>query len=141
MKHTLSIKPKLKAIFSLGFLPEFQGARMQRGFGLGSLFRRFYRTALPFAKTRAKFLGTTLTDTGANIRKDVTNGRNLRKSVEKRGKQDGLELLNKVKTQMGNGQSRKRKHMIKDSDHSRLKQRRISNETKGIKGVPYLPSK
>ena len=81
-------------------------------------------------------MGTTLLDTGSNIMKDVTKGRNLRKSVEKRGKQGGLELLNKVKTEMGSGQSRKRKRVIKDSDHSRSKQRRISNETKGIKGVP-----
>ena len=36
---------------------------------------------------------------------------------------------------MGSGQSWKRKHVIKDSDQSRSKQRRISNETKGIKGV------
>ena len=83
-----------------GALPGFQGARMLRGFGLGSLFRGFYRTALPFAKTRAKLLGTTLMDTGTNILKDVAKGRNLKKSVEKRGKQGELELLNKVKTQM-----------------------------------------
>ena len=57
---------------------------------------------------------------------------------EKRRKQDGPELLNKVKTQTGRGQSRKREHVIKDSDHSRSKQRRISNETKGIKEVPAL---
>ena len=44
-------------------------------------------------------------------------------------------FLNKVKTQMGSGQSRKRKHVIKDLDHSRSKQRRIFNKTKGIKGV------
>ena len=109
---------------------------MQRGFGLGSLFRGFCRTALPFAKTRAKLLGTTLLDTGANIMKDVTKGRNFRKSVEKRGKQGGLELLNKVKTQVGSSQNRKRKHVIKDSDHSRSKQRRKSTETEGMKGVP-----
>ena len=60
--------------------------------------------------------------------KDVAKGRNLRNSVEKRGKQGGLELLsNKVKTQMGYGQRRKRKHAIKDSDHSGSKQRRISD--------------
>ena len=109
---------------------------MQRGFGLGSLFRRFYRTTLPFAKTGAKFLGTTLLDTGANIIKDVAKGRNLRKSVEKRGKLGGLELLNKVKTQVGSGQSWKRKRLITDLHHSRSKQGRISNETKG-----YLHSK
>ena len=46
---TLSIKPKVRAIISLGpgSLPGFQGARMQRGLGLGSLFRVFCRTALP----------------------------------------------------------------------------------------------
>ena len=117
-------------------MPGFQGARMQRGIGLGSLFREFYCTALPFAKTGAELLGTTLLDTGANIMKDVAKGRNLRKSVEKQEKQGGLELLNKVKTQMGSSQSRKRKRVIKDLDHSRSKQRRISNKTKGIKGVP-----
>ena len=119
-----------------GSLPGFQGARMQRGFGLGSLFRGFYRTALPFAKTGGRLLGTKLLDTGADIMKDVAKGRNLRKSVVKREKQGGLDLLNKVKTQKGNGQYRNRKCVIKDSDHSRSKQRRISNETKGIKGVP-----
>ena len=122
-----------------GSLPTFQAARMQRGFGLSSLFRRFYRTALPFAKTGAKLLGTTLLSIGAFIIKGVAKGTNLRKSVEKRGKQDGSELLNKVKTQMSSGQSRKRQRVIKGSDHSRSKQRRISDKTKGIKG--YLHSK
>ena len=67
---------------------------------------------------------------------DVAIGRNLRKSIEKQGKQGGLELLNKVKTQMGSCQSWKRKCVIKDSEHLRSKQRRISDETKGMKGVP-----
>ena len=64
-------------------LPGFQDARMQIGFELGSLFRGFYCTALPFAKAGAKLLGATLLDTGA---KDVAKGRNLRKSVEETGK-------------------------------------------------------
>ena len=71
---------KDKGYFQVGgFLPGFQGAQRQRGFGLGSLFRGFYRTALPFAKTETKLLGTTLLDTGANSMKDVAKGRNLRK--------------------------------------------------------------
>ena len=94
---------------------------MQRGFGLGSLSRGFYRTALPFAKTGAKLLGATLLDTGASILKDVAKGRNLRKSVEKRGKQGGLELLNEVKTQMGSSQSWKGKCVTSDLGHSRSK--------------------
>ena len=57
-----------------GSLPGFQGARMQRGFGLGSLFSGFYRAALPFTKTGAKLLGTILLDTSTNIMKDVGKG-------------------------------------------------------------------
>ena len=130
-------KAKVKGCSQVGgSLPGFQDTRMHRGFGLGSLFRGFYRTALPFAKTGTKLLGTTLLDTGANIIKDIAKGRNFGKSVGKRGKQGGLKLLNIAKTQMGSGQSPKRKRVMKDSDHSGLKQRRISNETKGIKGVP-----
>ena len=37
--------------------------------------------------------------------KDVAKSRNLKTSVEKLGKQGGLKLLNKVKTQMGSSQS------------------------------------
>ena len=81
---------------------------------------------------------TTSLDTGANIMKDVAKDRNFRKSVEKRKKQGELELFNKEKIQMGSGQSRKGKRVIKDSDNSRSKQERISNETKGTKGVPAL---
>ena len=57
---------------------------MQRGFGLDSLFRGFYHPALPFARTGAKLLGTTLLDTGANIMKDVAKGRNLRNQSKNR---------------------------------------------------------
>ena len=70
---------KSKGCSQLGdSLPGFQGARMQRGFRHGSLFRGFYRTALPFEKTGVRLLGTTLLDTDANIMKDVAKGRNLR---------------------------------------------------------------
>ena len=87
-----------------GSFPGFQGARMQKGFGLSSLFRGFYHTVLPFAKTGAKLSGTTLLDTGANIMKDVAKCRSFRKSLEKWGKQGG-EFFNKVKTKMGGGQN------------------------------------
>ena len=65
------------------FLPGFQCARIQKSFGLGSLFRGFYHTALIFSKPGAKLLGTTLLDTGANVMKDVAKGRNFRKSHKK----------------------------------------------------------
>ena len=63
---------------------------MQREFGLGSLFRGFYLTALNFETPGARLPEITLLDTGANIMKDVAKGRNFRKSFEKRRKQGGL---------------------------------------------------
>ena len=137
MKHTLSIKPKVKAILNWGLLASISRCTNAKRLWTWSFVQRILPYCSTFCKTWGKIAGTLL-DTGANIMKDVAiaKGRNLRKLVEKRGKQGGLELLNKVKTRMDSGQSRKRKRVIKDSDHSRSKQRRISNETKSIKGVP-----
>ena len=66
----------------------------------------FYCTCLPFAKTGEKLLGTIILDADAKIIKNVAKGRNFRKLLEKRGRQRGLELLNKAKTQIGSGQNR-----------------------------------
>ena len=47
-----------------------------------------------------------------------------------------MPVLNKVKTQMGGRQNRKRKNVVKDSHHSRSIKRRVRKEAKGIKGLP-----
>ena len=109
---------------------------MQKGFGLVGLFRGFYCIALTVANTGATLLRTTPLDTGANIMNDVAKGRHFKKSLGKWGKQGGIQFLNKVKTQMGGDQNRKRKSVIKYFDHSRSKKRRVSKKAKGIKGVP-----
>lgn len=91
-----------------GSLSGFRGARLQRGSGLGSLFKGFVRTALPFAKTGAKLLGKSLLSTGANILKDVANGEGFKQSLKKRGKQGGKKFLSSLNNQMGRGTKRKR---------------------------------
>ena len=78
---------------------------MQECFGLDSLYRILLY--LPtFCKTGEKLLGTIILDADAKIIKNVAKGRNFRKLLEKRGRQRGLELLNKAKTQIGGGQNR-----------------------------------
>ena len=123
-----------------GSLPGFQGARIHKGFGLCTLFRGFYDTALPFAKVLGATT-TTILDTRAKIMKDVAKGRNFRKSLVNRGKQGELKFFNKAKTQMVGCQNGKRKRVIKESNHSRSKQRRVSKEIKGMKGVFNISSK
>ena len=88
-----------------GSLPGLRGARMQKG--LVSCLEDF--TVLPYLLQRlAKSLETTL------IMKYVAKGRNFRKSLERWGKQEGVEFFSKVKTQMGGGQNGKRKSIFKD---------------------------
>ena len=43
-----------------GNLSAFHGARFQRGYGLGSIFRGLFRWAVPHLKQRAKMLGKKL---------------------------------------------------------------------------------
>ena len=110
-------------------LPRFQGARMHECMDLVTCLENC--SVLPYPLLS----GTTLLDTDVNIMKDVDKGRNFRKSLEKQRKQGGLELLNEMKTQIVGSQSQKRKRVIKDPDHSRSKNEKVSKEAKGIKGV------
>ncbi len=72
-----------------GTLPGFMGARVQRGYGLGSIFEGLIRNALPLAKTGAKLLGKNLLKTGANIIKDIVRGKEFKQTLKRRGKQAG----------------------------------------------------
>ena len=57
-----------------GSLPAFHGARIQRGYGLGSLFGSLARAVLPLFKQGAKTVGKAAVRTGFDIAKDVLAG-------------------------------------------------------------------
>lgn len=117
-----------------GRLPGFMGARMQRGYGLGSIFKGFIRNALPLAKTGAKILGKSLLKTGANIVKDVVKGKEFKQALKRRGKQAGREFLGTLQSQIGRGQ--KRKCGCDPNAARKRKRRRTTPSQKGIKGLP-----
>ena len=68
-------------------LPVFHGARFQRGYGLGSIFRGLFRWALPYLEQGAKMLGKKAFQTGVSIGQDVSAGENLKTATKKRAKQ------------------------------------------------------
>lgn len=81
----------------------FRGQPYQRGYGFGSVFRRF---GIPILK----FLGKQLVKTGINIGNDYLQGNNLRASFKTHGKQgirssakEGLKKLNELLDQSGTG--------------------------------------
>ena len=60
-----------------GNLPAFHGARFQRGYGLGSIFKGLFRWAMPHLQQGAK----------VNVAQDVLDGDNIKTAVHKRTKQ------------------------------------------------------
>ena len=86
----------------------FRGTPYQRGYGFGSLFKRF---ALPVFK----FIGKHALKTGINVGQDVLEKKNLKQSIKDRGKeglrnaaQDSLNRAGQYLTQRGTGLKRKK---------------------------------
>lgn len=64
-----------------GSLPVFRGARMQRGYGLGSMLKGMLRSAVPFLKEGGKLIGKKALKTGMHVARDVLNGENVKRAT------------------------------------------------------------
>ena len=58
-------------------LPAFHGARIQRGYGIGSFIKGLFRSAVPLVKQGAKTVGKTALTSGLNVVRYVLAGRIL----------------------------------------------------------------
>ena len=85
-----------------GNLPAFHGARFQRGYGLGSIFRGLFRWAVSHLQQGAKMLGKKALQTGVSVAQDVLAGENLKTATKKRAKQ-ALSLPSQNSSQSGAG--------------------------------------
>jgi hypothetical protein len=96
----------------------FRGSPYQRGYGLGSVFRRFFNWATPLARTHLmpiiSHVGKAAINTVADIAKDTTSGRNFRDSARDRinATVDSLKQETEKKLR-GEGIKRKRKSFKK----------------------------
>ena len=91
----------------------FQGARMQRGHGLGSILRGFFRNAWPLIQTGAKAFGKQALKTGLQIANDVVEGRKFVESSQRRIP-EGIKAFvssNNFNTQSGNGRNRRKRSL------------------------------
>lgn len=99
-------------------LSYYQGSPYQRGYGLGGLFRSFFRSAAPLLKSGVKAIGKQLFHSGVDIMNDISQGRNLKDAATHRFKEAGKNLTDKastkVKNMIGSGKrNKKRKHRRK----------------------------
>ena len=116
-----------------GNLPAFHGARFQRGYGLGSIFRGLFRWAVPHLKQGAKILGKKALQTGVNIAQDVMDGKQFKTTVGERAKQVISELAsqNPSQAQSGAGQkATKRKAQPRKNSSPPGKKRKTSPQQK-----------
>ena len=109
-----------------GNLPAFHGARFQRGYGLGSIFRGLFRWAVLHLQQGAKMLGKKALQTGVSVAQDVLAGENLKKATKKRAKQ-ALGLPSQNSPQSGAGKKgTKRKAQPRKSSSPPGKKRKTS---------------
>ena len=66
-----------------GNFPAFHGARFQRGYGLGSMFKGLFRWALPHLQQGAKVLGKKALQTGVQVATRCVNWRKRYNSNKK----------------------------------------------------------
>ncbi|KAF8782026.1 Retrovirus-related Pol polyprotein type-2 like protein [Argiope bruennichi] len=94
-------------------IPYYERVSFQKGYGLGGIFRRWFRTALPFLVKGGKAIGKEALVSGTNVIYDVS-GEEIKIVLKKRSKESGKNLDRKaivqVQSMIGKGKyKRKRK--------------------------------
>ena len=79
-----------------GSLPVFQGAKVQRGHGLGNMLGSLMRTAMPLIKKGSKALGKQVLSTGINIANDLLQGENVKQSLKTRFREAGQNMMSQA---------------------------------------------
>ena len=109
-----------------GNLPAFHGARFQRGYGLGSIFKGLFRWVMPNLQQGAKVLGKKALQTGLDVAQDVLAGGNVKAALTKQGKK-ALGLPSQDSPQSGAGKKgTKRKAQPRKNSSSPGKKRKTS---------------
>ena len=87
-------------------VPVFEGATLQRGYGLGGILSGLLRSAVPLIKQGVKTLGKHALRTGVNIATDTLAGQNFKTSAKRRLKETGSRMGQQaVRKMTGSGKS------------------------------------
>ena len=74
----------------------FRGPVLQRGYGLGNMFKSLSRNLMPTLKEGMKALGKSALHTGLDVLQDVSRGENFKESAKRRMKEQGMELFDQA---------------------------------------------
>ena len=76
----------------------FRRRAVQRGNGLGNIFKGLSRFIVPLAKKGAQYLGKTAVEVGKNVINDVSNGKSIKESMKNNLKKTGKTILQDTST-------------------------------------------
>ena len=76
-----------------GNLPAFRGPALQKGYGLGGLFKGLVRTLAPALKQGLISVGKRALQTGTEVLNDYVQGGDLKTSIKRRAKQNVNDLI------------------------------------------------
>ena len=68
-----------------GNIAGFRGARMQRGYEIGGIFKSLARYVIPLFKQGAKVVGKRALQAATEVGQDILQGKNVRESVKTHG--------------------------------------------------------
>lgn len=108
----------------------YRGSPYQRGYGLGGMFRSFFRTAAPLLKSGIKAIGKQLFHGGVGLVNDISQGQDFKGSAKRRFKEVGKALTDKaatkVKNMIGSGKRNKKRKRGKKTVTSHLFKKRCT---------------
>ncbi|GFV05324.1 uncharacterized protein F54H12.2 [Trichonephila clavipes] len=93
-------------------LTHYKGINFQKGYGIGGIFRRLFRAALPFLVKGGKTIGKEVLMTGSRVASDVLSGENFKEAVKTRSRESGKKLaqtaIDRVQSMVGKGQYKRK---------------------------------
>ncbi len=109
-----------------GNIAGFRGTRMQRGYGIGGIFRSLARFAMPLFNKSAESVGKRALKAATQVGKDVLDGKSFTESTKSRGREVFKDLANQganaLLHQAGRG---KKRRLGEHSNLSFIKRRKL----------------
>jgi hypothetical protein len=100
--------------------PTYKGVRYQRGYGLGNVFKRFFKWIVPIIKEKAvpvlkdvgKKVGESVISGTTNFARDALDGKDIKESAKTRFEETKNEIKSKIE-QRGEGINKRKKKLIR----------------------------
>ena len=99
--------------------PTYKGVRYQGGYGLGNVFKRFFKWIVPIIKDKAvpvlkdvgKKVGESVISGTTNFARDALDGKDIKESAKTRFEETKNEIKSKIE-QRGEGINKRKKKLI-----------------------------